>query len=44
MTDLKTDLSNLTDIIDLEKVQTAYINGCYLAVDDSLTTFQASHG
>lgn len=42
MTDSKTNpnLSNLTDIIDLEQVQTAYINGRYLAVDESLTTFE----
>ncbi len=44
MTDSKTNpnpnLNNLTDIIDLEQVQTAYINGCYLAVDDSLATFE----
>ncbi|MDE0844731.1 MAG: aldehyde dehydrogenase family protein, partial [Psychrobacter pacificensis] len=35
-----TDINNLTDIIDLEQVQTAYINGRYLAVDDTLTTFE----
>ncbi|WP_227692020.1 betaine-aldehyde dehydrogenase [Psychrobacter immobilis] len=46
MTDSKTNpnpnpnLSNLTDIIDLEQVQTAYINGRYLAVDETLTTFE----
>lgn len=40
MTDSKTDLNNLTDIIDLEKVQTAYINGRYLAIDESLATFE----
>ncbi|MGP5133402.1 betaine-aldehyde dehydrogenase [Psychrobacter cibarius] len=40
MTDSKTDLNNLTDIIDLEKVQTAYINGRYLAIDESLSTFE----
>ncbi len=35
-----TDINNLTDIIDLEQVQTAYINGRYLAVDDTLATFE----
>ena len=35
-----TDINNLTDIIDLDQVQTAYINGRYLAVDESLTTFE----
>ena len=36
----ETDLNNLTDIIDLEHIQTAYINGRYLAVDESLATFE----
>ncbi len=42
MTNSKTNpnLGNLTDIIDLEQVQTAYINGRYLAVDETLTTFE----
>ena len=40
MTDSKTVLNNLTDIIDLEQIQTAYINGRYLAIDDSLTIFE----
>ncbi|HCN17708.1 MULTISPECIES: betaine-aldehyde dehydrogenase [Psychrobacter] len=35
-----TDSNNVTDIIDLEQIQTAYINGRYLAVDESLTTFE----
>ncbi|MDX1787813.1 MAG: aldehyde dehydrogenase family protein, partial [Psychrobacter sp.] len=32
--------NNLKDIIDLEQIQTAYINGRYLAVDESLATFE----
>ena len=34
------NLNNLKDIIDLEQIQTAYINGRYLAVDESLATFE----
>lgn len=40
MTATKTNLNNLTDIIDLTQTQTAYINGRYLAVDKSLSTFE----
>ena len=32
--------NNLKDLIDLEQIQTAYINGRYLAVDESLATFE----
>ncbi|MGP5552791.1 betaine-aldehyde dehydrogenase [Psychrobacter celer] len=39
MTTTQTNVNNLQDIIDLTQTQTAYINGRYLAVDDSLTTF-----
>lgn len=35
-----TDSINVTDIIDLQQTQTAYINGRYLPVDASLTTFE----
>ena len=40
MTATKTNINNLTDIIDLTQTQTAYINGRYLAVDDFLSTFE----
>ena len=40
MTATQTNINNLTDIIDLTQTQTAYINGRYLAVDDSLSTFE----
>jgi len=40
MTATQTIINNLTDIIDLTQTQTAYINGRYLAVDDSLSTFE----
>ena len=40
MTATNTNSNNLTDIIDLEQIQTAYINGRYLAVDETLTTFE----
>ena len=40
MTATHTNSNNLTNIIDLEKIQTAYINGRYLAVDESLATFE----
>ncbi|MGM8885361.1 betaine-aldehyde dehydrogenase [Psychrobacter sp. 1U2] len=39
MTTTQTNINNLQDIIDFTQTQTAYINGRYLAVDDSLTTF-----
>ncbi|HCH26085.1 MULTISPECIES: betaine-aldehyde dehydrogenase [Psychrobacter] len=39
MTTTQTNVNDLQDIIDLTQTQTAYINGHYLAVDDSLTTF-----
>ncbi|MER2012730.1 MAG: aldehyde dehydrogenase family protein, partial [Psychrobacter alimentarius] len=35
-----TDSISVTDIIDLQQTQTAYINGRYLPVDASLTTFE----
>lgn len=35
-----TDSINVTDIIDLQQTQTAYINGRYLPIDTSLTTFE----
>ncbi|CAM3419620.1 NAD/NADP-dependent betaine aldehyde dehydrogenase [Psychrobacter glaciei] len=40
MTATNTNSNNLTNIIDLEQIQTAYINGRYLAVDETLTTFE----
>lgn len=40
MTTTQTTINNLQDIIDFTQTQTAYINGRYLAVDDSLTTFE----
>ncbi|WP_413521198.1 betaine-aldehyde dehydrogenase [Psychrobacter glacincola] len=39
-TNSKTNLNNLADIINLDQVQTAYINGRYLAIDESLATFE----
>jgi len=39
MTTTQTNVNNLQDIIDLTQTQTAYINGRYLAVDGTLTTF-----
>lgn len=34
-----TNLNDLKELIDFNKTQTAYINGQYLAVDETLTTF-----